>query len=168
MSKDGAKRAVSALRRLVSRLKPRGGEQKRLAEEIQLQLSLLEQELGVSRRPQAATRTGEKTSYSVENVQGQPMLTEFRPRGNPLRVPRRDYDAVVTALAAGDRPLSFEEIVVSAATHSPVADWQVRVVLRHLLRSDPPILRRARSRYGPLSPATFRGAAVAWWDTTAS
>lgn len=112
-------------------------------------------------------RTGEDTTYSVEGSGGQAGLAEYRPSGPPLRVPKSAYDLVVNVLAATERPLPFDEVMLALRDQAdPPADWQVRVALRYLLRADPAVLRRTRSRYQPITPRTFKGAAERLWRAT--
>lgn len=113
-------------------------------------------------------RTGEATTYSVEGSGEHAGLAEYRRSGPPLRVPQGAYDLVVSVLAAAERPLPFDELMsaLRAEQADPPADWQVRVVLRYLLRAEPALLRRTRSRYQPVTPKSFKGAADRWWKVT--
>lgn len=120
--------------------------------------------LGAKPRPPVRRRTGQETSYTVEGTGGQASLAEHRPSGPPLRVPKRAYDVVVDVLSTAARPLPFDELMSAMRDQTdPPADWQVRVVLRYLLRADPPVLRRSRSRYQPVTSGKFRTAASKWW-----
>jgi hypothetical protein len=96
-------------------------------------------------------RGGRNIKYAVEQISGRPLLTELRMGGGskPFRVGRDIYDAVVETLARSERPLMFDEIMeqVGAAVQPRPAEFQVRMVLRFLLRAQPTMLLRSRNRY---------------------
>jgi hypothetical protein len=112
-------------------------------------------------------RTGESTLYRVEAVNSREVLGEYRPSASPLRVGRDIYDAVVQSLSQSERPLGVDEALTAIvrAVDTPPAEWQIRVVLRYMLRGDPPFVARNRSRYHPLNNKTFRKAAANWWES---
>lgn len=117
--------------------------------------------------PTAHKRTGAKTGYTVEGDGPQATLSEHRAAGQPLRVPKSAYDQIVAVFIDSDRPMPFDDIMREINSKGPVisspAEWQVRVVLRFLLRAKPPLLLRARSRYQPVVQAAFAVAAGKWW-----
>jgi hypothetical protein len=115
-------------------------------------------------------RTGDGTKYAVEGRGSQASLSESRPTAQPLRVGKPTFDLVVSVLGSADRPLGFDEIVAAVGTksdHAP-ADWQIRVILRFLLRADPEILLRSRSRYHAVTPTKFASASNKWWAAAAA
>lgn len=80
---------------------------------------------------------------------------------------RRIYDGIVDVLERADRALPFDEVMTEAAKGAfPPAEWQVRVVLRFLMRKPPSIVLRERSRYRAADPQKLRAAANKMWVTT--
>ena len=127
-------------------------------------------------RPTGRSRTGEQTSYRIERPAASRIdlsyacLLESRPGARPLRVPHGEFRSVVDALAQLERPVPFDDLmaaVTKATAGSRPSEWQVRVVLRFLLKATPPILRRSRSRYFPENPQSFSKDADNWWRRSA-
>lgn len=167
MTDAGRKATLGRIERLLARIQEADPRHEAVIADIrQLVLALA----ATPRAVPAQRRTGEGTSYSVEGAGDTASLAEYRASGQPLRVAKHTYDVIVEVLGSAQRPLPFDEIMVNAAKKSgdAPADWQVRVVLRYLLRAEPPVLRRTRSRYHPVTPpGKFAGAASKWWRRAA-
>lgn len=156
---------IEDIERLLRRIEKAHPDAKAVVSEIRERVRLL-----IDRpRRSSARRTGAETTYVVEGGTGDKgSLAEHRPSGQPLRVSKQAYDIVVDVLAAAERPLPFDELMAQTTTKvNAPADWQVRVVLRYLLRAEPEIIRRVRSRYQPVTPRTFKAAANRAWKATA-
>lgn len=126
-------------------------------------------EIGPRSKASAPRRTSDTTTYRIAGVGAQASLGEHRPAAQPLRVPRAMFNAIVAILADSDRPVPFDEIMRDAAkAQQPPAEWQARVVLRFLMRADPEILVRSRSRYQPNDSKHFLKLAEKWWKDTAA
>lgn len=153
---------IKEIERLLSAVEKAHPDQKPVLAAIREQLRSV-----TTRNRPSPRRTGEATTYSVEGTGGHAGLAEYRSSGPPLRVPKPAYDHVVNVLAAADRPLPFDDLMSALRKGAdPPADWQVRVVLRYLLRADPAVLRRTRSRYQPITLRAFKAGAERWWKAT--
>jgi hypothetical protein len=160
-----AKKAIETARRLLAGIAKEHPDQRGVVAEITKLIGSIEVEL-VPHRP-LQRRTGENTRYAVEIINHRQMLSEYRSVGRPLRVDKPLFDGIVSMLAGTSKPIAFEEIAdgVERLIGTRPVEWQMRVVLRFLLRADPPILKRNRSRYSPESKA-IRASAAKWWQST--
>lgn len=122
--------------------------------------------------PRAGTSAGEikrryqPTEYHVEDFQGNSVLSEYR-EGivHPFRCERTIYDATASALQGQHQGLQFDKILglVAKKLGQIPPEYAVRVCLRFWLRDSAPLIRRAHSRYIPLSPSKFQQYVRARW-----
>jgi len=158
-----ANEAIEAARKLLAGIVRTHPDQKVVVLEILALLSVAEGALEPSSRL-LQRRTGENTRYAVETISQRPMLSEYRSVGRPLRVDESLFDGIASVLGGTTKPIAFDEIAdgVEKLIGTRPVEWQMRVVLRFLLRAAPPILKRNRSRYAPESKG-FKAAAHKWW-----
>jgi hypothetical protein len=158
--------ALGSIRKVLARLlKDHPAEENAINQILRL-LDKVEHAVSPPKVP-AGKRTGEHTTYSVRIANRQPILSETR-GGQVMRVDYDLFNSVVAVLRKSDQPLPFDEIVAGVSTNTKVrpVEWQVRVVLRFLLRADPPVLRHSRSRYFPVDQKTFSHSALSWWQSS--
>jgi len=163
-----ANKALEGAKRLLQAVVNRHPDAAASIAEVTSLLSNAEEVIARQGRP-ILRRTGKGARYVIENVNNRPMLAECRGKGRPLRVDEQLFAGVVGVLAQTTKPLAFDEIVegVGQPPNRLLVEWQIRVVLRFLLRADPPILQRVRSRYFPEAATGFEAAASRWWATAA-
>jgi hypothetical protein len=147
LRENAGREAVSAARHHVSRAR---------AEMMRL--------LGI--RP-VRTRQGANIDYLLETVGSDVLLTERR-RGatsKPYRTSKDMYDAVVRAVTTSSSPPDFEGIVAALSKYLSVelALHEVRMILRFWQHVRPPILKRQKRKYHPLT-ADFSASAGALWS----
>ena len=157
--------AIRSIRRLIEQIVKKYPDTSQAVEEIAHHLDLLEAATP-NTPPRSPRRSGEGTRYAIQNVHQRLMLAEHRPTGRPLRASRELFDAVVETLAQAKKPVGYDELAEGTAAKfgSHPIDWQLRVVLRFLLRATPAILRRERSRYFPEDRRLFKRSAETWWN----
>jgi hypothetical protein len=114
---------------------------------------------------------GGGTTYTVSKAKNEvEILTEHREGGSsqPYRVPRSIYDLVAKVLSEASTPLDFQEVISLVAKVWPEPpDWQVRAVLRFWLNSQPPLIFRARNKYGSHAPKKLPVEAKQLWQSLA-
>lgn len=165
-ARDNPRKLLAEIKALVDQLR---ANQVAAAQIEKLSTLLDELERALHRRVRATgRRVNEGVRYAVEHVDRQPVLTEYREGGSqPFRTPKNLYDVTAEVLSGAEKALPFDEVVeaVVERVNARPGDWQVRVVLRCWLRSDPPLITRSRARYAPKAPKGFKKAAQNLWNS---
>jgi hypothetical protein len=110
-------------------------------------------------------RRGANT-YRIERLSRGLYLAEYRSlERQPFRCPQDTYEAAARVVARHGVPASFGELhaEVSKEMSRPQPDYLLRTCLRFWLSSDPPLVHKVRSRYGPARRSTFARDARALW-----
>lgn len=111
-------------------------------------------------------RRNKPKRYGVQVVNGQEMLCEYRAGGAyPFRASKAILDAVVAVLNAPEHPLTFEQVRDGAGkvARELLPIYEVRVCLRFLM-SEPPLVKRHRTRLAPIQPKRLKQAVDKRWQ----
>ena len=171
MSQQKAVESLSEVRRLLAEWLRTSADSREPVAKI---LELLETVDGYVRSENSKSAAKEKksvatTTYSIDEVRGQDVLTEHRAGGSsPFRCPRHFYDATAKVLAQSGEPLDFDGLMAAVAKLAPdPAEFQVRTALRFMASVESPMILRDRNRYRPARKGKFENEAKNAWTVLA-
>lgn len=110
-------------------------------------------------------RHGSNT-YRIERLNRGLFLAEYRSlERQPFRCPQDAYEAAARIVARQNAPTSFGALhgELSKEMGGPQPDYLLRTCLRFWLNTNPPLVQKIRSRYGPVRRSSFARDARARW-----
>jgi hypothetical protein len=116
------------------------------------------------------TTTGRRNrviEYRVETFHDEEVLSEYRENiAHPFRCKKDTYDAAAAVLGESAEPLTFEDIAkrVNKKLGTKPATHTLRAALRFWMKTIPPLISRAHSKYAPHGDEPIKASAAAAWQ----